>query len=52
MTTCAFPSCLPSIPPRSGSGPAIADAMGEIVKLGLDAKEDGDDPLLSGAKIN
>jgi hypothetical protein len=31
---------------------AIADAMGEIVKQGLGAKDNGDDPPLSGAKIN
>jgi hypothetical protein len=30
---------------------AIADAMGEIVKQGLGAKDD-DDPPLSGTKIN
>jgi hypothetical protein len=31
---------------------AIADAMGEIVKQGLGAKDDDDDPPLIGTKIN
>ncbi|GAA4571396.1 hypothetical protein GCM10023193_60180 [Planotetraspora kaengkrachanensis] len=31
---------------------AIADAMGEIVKQGLGAKDDGDDPPLFATKIN